>query len=501
MILFSMIENMRIPKEIQSIIIKLQENGFEAYAVGGCVRDLLLDKEPDDWDITTNAEPENIQEIFPDSFYANDFGTVTVKTDSANQKLTEVEITPFRGESKYTDKRHPDKVVWVKDLKDDLKRRDFTINALATIDGQEIIDLFGGQADLKDKIIRTVGEPEKRFEEDALRLMRAPRLATQLDFKIEDKTERAIKENAEWLRAIAKERIRDEFTKIIINERAGEGIMLLRDLDLLKYFMPELEEGWGVAQNKHHEYTVFDHSIKALIYTAEQNYNLEARLAALLHDVGKPRTKLGEGPDCHFYGHDMLSAKMAAQILERLHFSRKTIEKVIHLIRAHMFIYNSNPEQGAVTTDAAVRRIIRRVGEDNIWDLARLRLADRAGSGVKKIEKFDNRHFKFRVERLLKEPLSVKMLSINGNDLMMELKITPGPKIGWLLNALLQEVLDDPQKNNRDYLFNKLKELNNLTDDDLKNLSDDTKKEIGLYEEQETGKIKEKYWVNVSKNK
>lgn len=490
---------MEIPKEIQLTIKELGKRGFGAYAVGGCVRDFLLDRQPDDWDITTFASPEEIQKIFPKNFYENTFGTVTILTGSLDKTLAEIEITPFRKEGKYTDKRHPDEIVWAKTLEDDLSRRDFTINALATADGKKIIDLFDGQKDLENKLIRTVGEPVERFNEDALRLMRASRLAIQLGFEVEEKTKNAIQENAEGLRVISKERIRDELIKILMFNKAGDGILLLRELNLLKYIMPELEEGWGVMQNKHHEYTVFDHSIKSLVYTAEQGYDLEVRLAALLHDLAKPRTKIGEGPDCHFYGHDILSAKMAAQVLERLRFPHQAIEKVMRLIRAHMFIYNTNPALGAVTTDAAVRRIIRRVGEENIWDLARLRLADRAGSGVKKIEKFDNRHFKFRVEKLLREPLSVKMLAINGSDLMEILKISPGPKVGWLLNALLQEVLDDPEKNNKEYLIQRLKELNSLSDEDLKNLADESKKEVGLYEEQVDEKIKEKYWVHLVK--
>lgn len=510
---------MKLPEEIKSTIENLKKAGFEAYAVGGCVRDFLLGQQPGDWDITTSASPEEIQKIFQKNFYENAFGTVTILTGNSDKTLAEIEITPFRKEGKYTDKRHPDTVVWAKTLEEDLSRRDFTVNALALrpaspklqrgeqsshlrqgFGGQagqasEIIDLFGGQEDLKNKLIRTVGEPTERFNEDALRLMRAPRLARQLDFQIEEKTQKAIQQSAEWLRAISHERIRDELIKILMFSQASDGILLLRKLNLLKYIMPELEEGWGVEQNKHHEYTVFDHSIKSLAYTAEQGYSLEVRLAALLHDIAKPRTKLGEGPDCHFYGHDILSAKMAAQILERLRFPHRAIEKVMRLIRAHMFIYNTNPVLGAVTTDAAVRRIIRRVGEENIWDLARLRLADRAGSGVKKIEKFDNRHFKFRVEKLLREPLSVKMLAINGSDLMEILKISPGPKVGWLLNALLQEVLDDPEKNKREVLIRRMETLNQLSDSQLKELADESKKEVGLYEEQVDEKIKEKYWV------
>ncbi|MDP1629447.1 MAG: HD domain-containing protein, partial [bacterium] len=377
---------MEIPQEIKSAMKILQKRGFEVFAVGGCVRDSLIGRKPGDWDLTGNAKPEDIQKIFPKNFYENNFGTTTIMTGSEDKILAEIEYTPFRKEGKYTDKRHPDEVVWAKTLEEDLARRDFTVNALAlsAVEGiaPKIIDLFDGQKDLKKKLIRTVGEPNERFNEDALRLMRAPRFAVQLDFEIEEKTKKAIIENSEWLRAISKERIRDELVKILMTEKATDGILMLRELGLLKYIMPEVEEGWGVTQNKHHAFTVFDHNVLSLNFAAKENYNLEVRLAALLHDVGKPRTKTGEGPESHFYGHDHLSAKMAAQIMERLKFPRESIVKVIKLIRTHMFKYNTNPELDDVTTDAAVRRIIRRVGgEENIWDLAKLRLADRAGSG------------------------------------------------------------------------------------------------------------------------
>lgn len=486
---------MKLPTEVQFVIKELNANGFEAYAVGGCVRDFLLGRLPGDWDITTSATPEKIQAIFPQHFYENSFGTVTILTNSADPALQAIEITPFRQEGKYTDKRHPDEITWAKSLNDDLSRRDFTINALATADGQELIDPYKGQTDLKNKLIRTVGKPAERFSEDALRLMRAARLAIQLEFAIEEKTKKAIQDNAKLLRMISGERVKDELNKILLAPQAAEGIYLLKELYLLHCILPELEEGWGIKQNKHHAFAVFEHSVRSLAYAAEQNYSLEVRLAALFHDIAKPRTKTGEGPDCHFYGHDVVSARLATQIMKRLKYPIEMIEKIASLIKSHMFIYNTNPDQGAVTTDAAVRRIIRRVGEENIWDLARLRLADRAGSGVKKIEKFDNRHFKFRVEKLLREPLSVKMLAINGHDLMTNLHIQPSPKIGWLLSALLQEVLDDPQKNNQEYLLNRLKELNQLNDEVLKDLADEGKKEVGLYEEQEKDKIKEKYWV------
>jgi len=501
----SKIENqekiMEIPEIIKNILKKFEEAGFEAYIVGGCVRDFLINKKPKDWDITTNAKPEQIQKLFPKNFYENAFGTVSIITDSNDLTLKIVEVTPFRLEGKYTDKRHPDEIKFADNIEDDLKRRDFTINAIALKikNGKQIIvDPFDGKKDLKKKVLRAVGNADERFQEDALRILRAIRFAVRLDFQIEEKTSKALEKNSYLLKQIAKERIRDEFEKIIMSENAAKGIYLLHELGLLNYIMPELENCVGVSQNKHHAYPVFDHLVKTLEYAANEHFDLETRLAALLHDVGKPQTKTGEGPESHFYGHDAVSVKLAVNILKRLKFPKETIDIVAALIKSHMFRYNTNPHLGDVTTDSAVRRIIRNVGKDNIWRLINLRLADRYGQGnVKKIEKFDLRHIKARVEILLKEPLSVKDLKINGNDIIGMLKIKPGPKIGWLLSALLQEILDDPKKNEKSYLLEELKRLDKLSDNELKSLADESKKNVNLYNEQAEMEIKEKYFVNM----
>ena len=212
---------MTIPKEVKNVIEKLQKAGFEAYIVGGCVRDFLLENEPKDWDVTTNAKPEEIQKVFPDSFYENNFLTVTARTGSKKPELAEIEITTYSSEAKYSDKRHPDQVKYAKKLEDDLGRRDFTVNAMAMDEKKKIVDLFDGQKDLKNKIIRTVGNPEERFNEDALRMLRAVRFAATLNFEIEEKTAEAIKKNSIWLEAISKERIRDEFVKIIMADNAA----------------------------------------------------------------------------------------------------------------------------------------------------------------------------------------------------------------------------------------------------------------------------------------
>ncbi len=488
-----------IPEEVSKVVKKLRDNGFGAYIVGGSVRDLLQGEKPKDWDVTTNAKPEEITNLFPESFYENKFLTVTVKTEAPDPTLKEIEITTYRAEGKYTDKRHPDEVRFAPTLAEDLARRDFTVNAIALelpiTNSQlpKLIDPFGGQADLKKKIIRAVGDPKTRFSEDALRMLRAARLAIQLDFVIEEKTRAAIQELAGTIQFIARERIRDELNKMFITERAKEGIELLHTLGLLKYIMPEVEEGLGV-ENRPLIFTIWEHNLKALEYGAKQNFPLEVRIAALLHDVGKPRTK---GPkknnEWTFYGHDVVGAKMAAEILERLHYPRDTIEKIAKLIRWHLFKYD--PDEGI--TDSSVRRLIRHVGAENMDDLVKLRICDRMGMGVPKALPYRLRHFQFRVEKILREEEAptVKMLKIRGDDLMEILEIQPGPKVGHVLEVLLQEVIDNPKKNNREYLEKRVRELGKLSDDELVKIAEEAESKVEMTEDERVSQIKAKYYV------
>jgi poly(A) polymerase/tRNA nucleotidyltransferase (CCA-adding enzyme) len=486
---------MEIPKEVLEAVEKLKENGFEAYIVGGCVRDFLRGVEPEDWDVTTNAKPEEIMKIFPKSFYENRFLTVTVLTGSQNPKLKEIEITTFRKEAKYTDKRHPDFVGFAKTLEEDLARRDFTINAMALKieNGKlQIVDLFNGKEDLKNKIIRAVGDPRERFSEDALRMMRAVRFSVTLGegWKIEEKTKEAIKENAFWISAISKERIRDEFLKIIMSERAAEGIERMRQLGLLKYIIPELEEGYKVTQNKHHIYDCYEHYLRSLDFAAKKGFNMYVRLAALLHDIGKPRTKKGEGPDATFYGHEIVGAKMTAQILNRLRFPKKDIEKIVKLVRYHLFYYNPG-EVG----ESSVRRLLRKVGKENIEELLQVRMADRIGSGVPKAEPYKLRHLRYMIEKVSRDPISVKMLKVNGNDVMEILKIKPGPKVGQILQILLEKVIEDPKKNEENFLKEEIKKLGKLPDEELKRLAKEAREKIEKIEQKRDEMTKRKYWV------
>lgn len=483
-----------IPSEILEIAKKLQTDGYQAYLVGGCVRDILFGRKPKDWDIATDAKPEEIQKIFPDSVYENQFGTVGIKTSSEDEGLKIVEITTFRLEGKYTDKRHPDEIKFAKTVEEDLGRRDFTINAFALNLAEKImdkiIDPFDGQEDLKNKIIRTVGNPQERFSEDALRLMRAIRFASELNFQIEEKTSEAIKKQARLLEMIAKERIKDELEKIIMLNSAAEGIKLLEKLGLLKYIMPELTEGIGVGQNKHHIYTVFEHGLNSLDYTAKKNYSLEIRLAALLHDIGKPKTKKGDGLNSTFYNHEIVSAKMTARLLSKLRFSKDLIEKVVHLVRYHLFYYNVGE-----VTEAGVRRFLRRVGPENVDDFIKLREADRIGSGVPKAVPYKIRHLLFMIDKVKHDPVSPKMLKVSGNDVMKILNVPPSPKVGWILGILLDEVLDEPKKNELEKLEPRIKELGESSDDELKKLAEKAQEKKEEFESGVEEGMKKKFYV------
>lgn len=480
---------MVIPKEVKSVLMTLKKAGFEAFIVGGCVRDVLRDAEPIDWDVATSATPEEIRKVFPKSFYENKFLTVTVQTESKDPRLKEIEVTTYRKEAKYTDKRHPDEVKFAKTIEEDLARRDFTINAIAA-DPPKIVDPFGGQKDLKKSIIRTVGKADDRFSEDALRMMRAVRLATALNFEIEKQTAESIKKNAFWLQAISKERVRDELLKIVMVDRAADGIELLRKLGLLKYIIPELEEGYGVSQNKHHIYDCYEHSLLSFKYAVQRGFNIYVRLASLLHDIGKPRTKRGEGPDATFYGHEIVGAKMTAQILNRLRFPKKDIDKIVKLVRYHLFYYNVGE-----VSESSVRRLVRQVGLENIDDLLQVRMADRIGSGVPKAEPYKLRHLRYIIEKVSRDPISVTMLKVGGNEVMKILKIKPGPKIGQILDILLGMVLEDPKKNKKEILEKEIEKLGQLSEKELAVLSQKAREEREKLESKKDEMTKKKYWV------
>ncbi len=483
-----------IPHEVALVADGLEQAGYEAYLVGGCVRDLLLKKAPKDWDFTTNATPEEIQKIFPDSFYENDYGTVGVKTESEDPTLAVIEVTPYRKESGYSDARRPDSVEFGVSLSEDLKRRDFTVNAIAyRIKTDEFVDEHGGQEDLKKRLIRAVGEPNTRFGEDALRMMRAVRLSAELGFAIEAETANAIFKTADLLGKISKERIRDELMRTLATPTPMPALVLAQKLGLLKHIAPELEEGIGVDQNQAHSYDVFEHNLRSLQHAADKGWDTTLRLAAMLHDVSKPETRRwsDEKKDWTFHGHEVVGGRVAKKVLERLRFPKETIEKVRILVRWHMFF--SDPDQ---VTLSAVRRTITNVGKENIQDLLNLRICDRIGTGRPKEQPFRLRKYMSMVDEAMRDPVSVGMLAIDGNRLMEELGERPGPRVGWMLHALLEDVLEDPKKNTPEYLLEKARVFMKMEDSALKEMGDSGKEAREEAEEAEIDKIRAKHHVD-----
>ncbi len=526
------INNSKIPNYVTRVTETLEKAGFEAFLVGGCVRDLILNKEPKDWDITTNAKPEEIISLFEKTIYENKFGTVgvcinkenvTCETPDNNNKefisvthetkhdlgpekvanttsnLNEyyiVEVTPYRTETKYTDFRHPDEVQFSDKIEDDLKRRDFTINSMAynPYKGQ-LIDLYKGQEDIKDKILKAVGNPNDRFQEDALRMLRAIRFSSQLNFTISYETMQSIVDNSQLIKNISLERIRDEFTKIIMSENGYMGIVLLQKLSLLRYIIPELEEGIGCEQKGAHIYDVWEHLLNALDHATKKNWDLEIRLSALFHDIGKPRTRRWDGTKNEgkgkytFYGHEVIGERITKQIMERLKYPKVVTEKVLSFTRNHMFF--SDTEK---ITLSAVRRIVQSVGKDNIWDLMKVRECDRVG--MKKVEApYRLRKYHAMIEEVLRDPISVGQLAIDGRYMMEVLHVKPGPRMGWILNALLEEVLDDPTKNTPAHLSKLIESLDSLKDTELKTLGEKGKDKKDKLEEEEIKKLHIKHGV------
>lgn len=492
-----------IPDEVSQVTKTLKNNGFQAYLVGGCVRDLLLERKPKDWDVTTNAKPEDIIRLFKETFYENDYGTVgVVNEDVSDETLKVVEVTPYRLESEYSDNRRPDSVIFSDKIEDDLKRRDFTINSIAldieNNQGQgnfykgHIIDPYKGQDDLKEKMIKTVGDPHNRFSEDALRLLRAVRISADLGFTINTETEKAIKIHAPLLQKIAKERIKDEFVRIIMSDNPMGGLILCRKLGLLQYIIPELEKSVSVEQNSAHAYDVWEHLLRTVQHSADKKWPLEIRLAALLHDISKPETRRWgkEQNQWTFYGHEVVGARVAVKILSDLKFPKKIIEKVSIFIRWHMFF--SDTEQ---ITLSAVRRMISNVGKENIWDLMNLRICDRIGTGRPKESPYRLRKYKSMIEEALTDPVSVGMIKIDGNRIIKILNTPPGPQIGYILHSLLDEVLENPKLNTEEYLEKRTIELAQLSESELKKLGEKGKQTKETEGEKKVEEIRKKYWV------
>lgn len=488
-----------IPPEVSHVTGTLKKAGFEAYIVGGCVRDLYLKRAPKDWDVTTNATPDEIIGLFKKTFYENDYGTVGVLNEEeeggqpVDESLKVIEVTPYRIESGYSDKRRPDSVSFSKKIEDDLKRRDFTVNALAyNAENGQLIDLFDGARDLESKILRAVGNPRERFSEDALRILRAIRIHAELGFTIEPETKKGMREAADLLSHIAKERIREEFSRIIMSPHPKEAIELAREIGVLSFIIPELEAAVGVKQNQAHAFDVWTHLMKTLEHAAKKGWPLHIRLAALLHDISKPETRRwsDEKGDWTFYGHDVVGARVTEKILKNLKYPNEIVDKVAKLVRWHMFF--SDTEK---ITLSAVRRLVANVGKENVWDLMNVRICDRIGTGRPKESPYRLRKYHSMIEEAMRDPVSVAMLAINGARVIEVTGEKPGPKIGHILHALLEEVLEDPKKNNAETLEKMATQLAALDEKVLEEIGTAGKEKKKEEEEKIVREIRAKHWV------
>lgn len=512
-------ETLWIPASVAFLLSTLQEAGFECYVVGGAVRDLLLHSQTAegtaqppqktfDFDLTTNATPEQIQTLFPESFYENEFGTVGVALENitpilgfepptaqpvAKNRIIDLaratkvhdslvgdeggaadeapsqpvlEITTYRSKELYeTGHRRPSTLTWGSSIQEDLTRRDFTCNALAfTISPQlcqkilkqktwwtsiswgdiTFIDEFNGLADLSNSLLKTVGSPTERFTEDALRLLRAVRFSVQLNFEIQHETYQALCAQSGLITHISWERIRDELFKILASRYPAEGIEILDDTGLLQHILPELLEGKGVKQGGHHTTDVWTHSIDALRYCPATDPLV--RLATLLHDVAKPRTMAKSGDSVTFYNHELIGARVAKEIGKRLKLSKDQNDRLFTLVRQHMFYYQPH------NTDASIRRFMRKVGLNNIDDILDLREGDRLGSGARKTS-WRLEEMKQRMIDQLHQPMDARDLALNGHDLMTELQLKPGPILGEIITFLLECVLENPELNTKEELL------------------------------------------------
>jgi len=485
------------PQEVINVIEALENRGFEAFLVGGCVRDVLLGRKPKDWDITTNANPTQIQSLFIKTVYENEYGTVAIiNEETEDETLRKIEVTPYRIEGIYSDSRHPDSVKYSQNIEDDLKRRDFTVNAVAIKIKDNaissIVDPYGGVKDIRDNVIRSVGNPDDRFKEDALRLIRAIRLASELGFSIENETMKSIRLNSALLNKIATERIRDEFTKIIMSNKPMLALNISHETGLLKHFLPEIEDGIGVKQNQAHKYDVWEHLMRSLQCAADKDFTLEVRLAALFHDISKPKNKgfSHETNTITFYGHEVEGSRETYKIMTRLKYPKQIVSKVCKLVRWHMFFSDTE-----TITLSSVRRLVVNVGKENIWDLMNLRVCDRVGTGRPKEEPYRLRKYMSMIEEALRDPISVSLLKIDGKRIMEVCSIGAGPRVGNILYALFNEVMKDPKKNESSILENMATELNKLDDVKLEILGEEGRNIKENIETKDIVSIRNKYHV------
>ncbi|MCT4596702.1 MAG: CCA tRNA nucleotidyltransferase [Vallitalea sp.] len=432
----------KIPNYAKYIIDKLSENGYEAYVVGGCVRDSLIGKTPNDWDITTSALPQQVKKIFTKTIDTGlKHGTVTILVDKEP-----IEVTTYRIDGEYEDNRRPRTVEFTRNLIEDLKRRDFTINAMAYNDKDGLIDAFNGLEDLKKRVIKCVGKPWERFNEDALRMLRAIRFSAQLGYDIDDETNNAIKECSALIQNVSMERIQIELSKTLISQEPGK-FMKIYECELMEYILPEFITCIGNSQNHpYHSYDIHEHLIKSVEAIKPDR---ALRWTMLLHDIGKPETKTTdeEGID-HFYGHIELSAMMASNILKRLKFDNKTINKVVRLIKVHDYRINNSPK--------TIRKAIKKIGDDLFLDYLSVQRADIMAQNINKMDSrlqmLDSIRNQYDEIKALSQCVSIKELKVNGKDLI-ENGIKEGKQIGYILNELLDVVIIDPDKNQKETLL------------------------------------------------
>ena len=439
----------KLPKHVKYIIETLEQNGYEAYAVGGCVRDSILGREPNDWDITTSADPYEVKKLFSHTIDTGlQHGTVTIMLEHVGY-----EVTTYRIDGDYEDSRHPKEVTFTKSLEEDLKRRDFTVNAMAYNDRDGLIDLFHGMDDIQKKVIRCVGNAEERFTEDALRIMRAVRFSAQFGYEIEPETKKAIVKLAPNLKNISAERIREELIKLLVSDHP-DYIRIAYETGITAQILPELDVCMETKQNTpHHKYTVGEHIIHSLTYVPGDKV---LRLAMLMHDIGKPYciTTDETGRD-HFKGHAEKSAEMAAVIMHRLKFDNDTLNRVKRLAKYHDWAISLSPP----IKKATVRSMISRIGEDLFPDLFTIGDADLlAQSDYFKAEKEEKQQLLKEMYREIMEQgdcLSIKNLAVSGNDLIGH-GMKPGKELGQVLQKMLEDVLKHPSSNNKEYLLNHL---------------------------------------------
>ena len=449
------------PINVLTICNTLNNAGFEAWLVGGAVRDSILGRDAHDWDIATNAKPDIVVSLFPKVIETGiKHGTVTVLIDNVGY-----EVTTFRGDGEYSDGRHPDEVRFCNTIEEDLSRRDFTMNAIAYNPTTNVFcDPFNGREDIKYNIIRAVGDPDKRFREDGLRSLRAIRFSSVLNFAINNETFIAIKNNLYSFQQVSSERVRDELLKILSSKDPVFGFDLLYRSWLLEYIIPELIPMIGCSQNKYHSWDVWDHTFEVVDALPSDPI---LRMAGLLHDVGKPASKAPHPVtgDATFYDHENIGAEMAVTILNRLKFSADDRDRIVHLVKHHFIRYEKNHAA------SAVRRWVRKVGSENVADLCTIARADIIGKGFDALVKLESDvidHLENRIATMtINEvmPTSTKVLVIGGVEVMSHLGISPGPMVGKVLNGLLEAVTDNPENNNTDKLLELstaiYKELNN----------------------------------------